>query len=102
MITTGGSSRKFKVLILLAGFVVAFLAAIKIGAVPIDLGDVLAGTASFVKTQVFYNIRLPRVILAALVGCSLAIAGAALQGLLRNPLADPGLIGVSSLSLIHI
>ena len=95
-IIAGQSLRKYKVLALLAGFTLAFLAAIKIGAVPIDLGDVLAGTASFVKTQVFYNIRLPRVILAALVGCSLAIAGAALQGLLRNPLADPGLIGVSS------
>ena len=95
-IIAGQSLRKYKVLALLAGFTLAFLAAIKIGAVPIDLGDVLAGTASFVKTQVFYNIRLPRVILAALVGCSLAIAGAALQGFLRNPLADPGLIGVSS------
>ena len=95
-IIAGQSLRKYKVLALLAGFTLAFLAAIKIGAVPIDLGDVLAGTASFVKIQVFYNIRLPRVILAALVGCSLAIAGAALQGLLRNPLADPGLIGVSS------
>lgn len=42
------------------------------------------------------NIRLPRVILAVLVGGALAISGAALQGLFRNPLADPGLIGVSS------
>ena len=95
-IIAGRALRKWKVLALLAGFTLAFLSAIKSGAVPIDLSDVLAGTASFVKTQVFYNIRLPRVILAALVGCSLAIAGAALQGLLRNPLADPGLIGVSS------
>jgi len=42
------------------------------------------------------DIRLPRVILAALVGVALALAGVALQGVLRNPLADPGLIGISS------
>ncbi|MDR0441287.1 MAG: iron ABC transporter permease [Candidatus Accumulibacter sp.] len=42
------------------------------------------------------HIRLPRVALAVLVGASLGMSGAALQGLLRNPLADPGLIGVSA------
>lgn len=42
------------------------------------------------------NIRLPRVILAILVGATLAISGASLQGLCRNPLADPGLLGISS------
>lgn len=47
-------------------------------------------------TQVLLSIRLPRVLLGVLVGASLAIAGAAMQGLFRNPLADPGLIGVSS------
>jgi iron complex transport system permease protein len=45
---------------------------------------------------VIWSIRLPRVLMAALVGMSLAISGAALQGIFRNPLADPGLIGVSS------
>jgi iron complex transport system permease protein len=47
-------------------------------------------------TSIVLNIRLPRVILAGLVGASLAIAGAAFQGLLRNPLADPYTLGVSS------
>lgn len=46
--------------------------------------------------NIIMNIRLPRVLLAGLVGASLAIAGAAFQGLLRNPLADPYTIGVSS------
>lgn len=41
-------------------------------------------------------IRLPRVLMAAVVGAALALSGAAMQGLFRNPLADPGLIGVSS------
>lgn len=47
-------------------------------------------------TSVIWDIRLPRVILAGFVGASLAIAGAAFQGLLRNPLADPYTLGVSS------
>lgn len=47
-------------------------------------------------TNVVMNLRLPRVALAILAGAALAMAGAALQGLFRNPLADPALIGVSS------
>ena len=47
-------------------------------------------------SSIVLNIRLPRVILAGIVGASLAIAGAAFQGLLRNPLADPYTLGVSS------
>ena len=47
-------------------------------------------------TNIVWSIRLPRVLLAGLVGASLAIAGAAFQGLLRNPLADPYTLGVSS------
>ena len=46
-------------------------------------------------TLVMREIRLPRAILAVLVGASLGLAGAAMQGYLRNPLAEPGLIGVS-------
>lgn len=47
-------------------------------------------------TNIIMDIRFPRVLLAGLVGASLAIAGAAFQGLLRNPLADPYTLGVSS------
>ena len=45
---------------------------------------------------VFFNIRLPRLVLAVAAGAGLGLAGALMQGLFRNPLADPGLIGVSS------
>lgn len=45
---------------------------------------------------IIYDIRLPRVLLGALVGAALAVSGAVMQGLFRNPLADPGLVGVSS------
>ncbi len=48
------------------------------------------------EEMIIWNIRLPRVLLALCVGASLALAGAAFQGLLRNPLADPYTIGVSS------
>ncbi|WP_434383048.1 FecCD family ABC transporter permease [Melittangium boletus] len=47
------------------------------------------------QAAVLHAIRLPRVCMGVLVGAALAVAGAALQGLLRNPLADPGLLGVS-------
>jgi len=46
--------------------------------------------------NVFWIIRFPRVLLGLLIGAALALSGAALQGLFRNPLADPGLIGISS------
>ena len=76
------------------------------GAVRIPSGDVMAillarlglGGASPVAMHeaVVWNIRLPRVVLGVLVGGGLAVAGAAMQGMFRNPLADPGIIGVSS------
>lgn len=75
-----------------------------IGSVPIGVGDwwqaIVAGSQANELAQrhqtIIQEIRLPRVLLAVLVGMSLGMAGAALQGLLRNPLAEPGLLGVSS------
>ncbi|WP_244487628.1 MULTISPECIES: FecCD family ABC transporter permease [unclassified Aureimonas] len=48
------------------------------------------------ETVIVWQIRLPRALLGALVGASLGVSGAVMQGLFRNPLADPGLIGISS------
>lgn len=45
---------------------------------------------------IVYDIRLPRVVLGMLIGAALAVSGAVMQGLFRNPLADPGIVGVSS------
>src|SRR5690606_2530941 len=45
---------------------------------------------------IVYDIRLPRVVLGILIGSALAVSGAVMQGLFRNPLADPGLVGVSA------
>lgn len=57
------------------------------------LGDPAQATAEY---QVFTGIRLPRLLLGIAAGAALGISGALMQGLFRNPLADPGLIGVSS------
>lgn len=54
------------------------------------------GQGDTVDALVVREIRLPRTLLAAVVGASLGLAGAAIQGLLRNPLAGPGLVGVSN------
>jgi iron complex transport system permease protein len=58
----------------------------------------LSDTVNFKPQQaaVLLNIRLPRVILGVLIGAGLGISGAAIQGLFRNPLAEPGLIGISA------
>lgn len=48
------------------------------------------------QTAVFYAIRLPRTLMGAVVGATLSVSGAAIQGLFRNPLAEPGIIGISS------
>ena len=70
--------------------------------VPIaDLWAALTGSAqALAQAQLVIDLRLPRVLLAALVGAALALAGAAMQGVFRNPLADPGLVGVSSGAMI--
>lgn len=76
--------------------VAAFLFATSTGAMPISLVALVTDTATELEKMVFLEIRSPRVVLSAFVGATLAVAGASLQGLFRNPLADPGLIGVSS------
>ena len=58
----------------------------------------LAGIAPLERRDavILYDIRLPRLAMALLVGAALAVAGALMQGLFRNPLADPGLVGVGA------
>ncbi len=79
---------------------IALLLSLAIGSVFIPLGElwrVLIGTThNEIFRTILWDIRLPRTILIALVGSALAGSGAAYQGLFRNPLADPYLIGVAS------
>jgi len=75
------------------------LVSVGLGAVHIPLGDVVRSIfidESGVNRQIIWNIRLPRTMVAALAGLCLALSGAVLQGVMRNPLAAPNIIGVSS------
>src|SRR5690606_32596732 len=100
--------------ILLAYFVcicllfVSFILGISVGSISIPYGQVLSifmeqwfnipsnYEKNEIYVQIIMDIRLPRVLLALFVGGSLALAGAAFQGFLKNPLADPYTLGVSS------
>lgn len=81
--------------VLAVALLVAVAVALARGAMPIALTSLFDADADLQRI-VFMEIRAPRVTLAGFVGAALALSGAALQGLFRNPLADPGLIGVSS------
>ena len=79
--------------------VIGLIASLALGAVDIPLVDVikvLTGSGEKTDTQIILQSRLPRSIAAVLVGCNLAISGTLLQAVTRNPLADPGLIGVTA------
>ena len=103
----GDRSRLARLLILLLIVIAAamFAASIMTGAADASLFNVLrwligmegAEQALSVRDRIIIlDIRLPRAVLGLMVGASLAVSGAVMQGLFRNPLADPGLVGVSS------
>jgi len=90
------SRQRHLLLTFLISLIVSALLAVTIGSFKISVFDILLGKLDDLGSTILYTIRMPRVMLAAFVGASLAISGACLQGLFRNPLADPGLIGVSA------
>lgn len=84
---------------LAAASVIAMFAACLLGSMPLPADRVLAaffGGGAPGDQLVVWSIRLPRALAAFLVGAALGLSGAALQGLLRNPLAEPGVLGVSA------
>ncbi|WP_100330344.1 FecCD family ABC transporter permease [Bacillus xiapuensis] len=99
---------KFSAYVIACAFLIsAVFAGISVGTIHVPFRDIafllshhMFGTSIANVDPMFDNIvwqiRFPRVLLAGLVGASLAVAGAAFQGLLRNPLADPYTLGVSS------
>lgn len=100
-IATGRTPVLYPVLIGLC--IAGFAASLVTGPAAISPGEAL--TALFTDTgrpesAIMRDIRLPRAVLGAMVGASLGLTGAAMQGLLRNPLAEPGLIGVSSFAAL--
>ncbi len=109
--TPAGSSRPTRGLLFggLGGVAaLAFAAGLAIGAVPVAGADIIAALlpdwllhllprfeADSGIVAILGSIRIPRAVLALFVGAALAVAGAGMQGLFRNPLVDPGLIGVT-------
>jgi iron complex transport system permease protein len=82
---------------------VLFIVSLAVGPAPLSFENLVQSARSGEADAdwvILTEIRLPRTVLALLIGMGLGLSGAALQGLLRNPLADPGVIGVSSLSAL--
>ncbi|WP_372399656.1 iron ABC transporter permease [Azospirillum sp. HJ39] len=92
--------------LLAAAMAVAMLVALSTGSIAVPVGRMLSHLAQAAglsgeplgarDAAVLVTLRLPRILLAAAVGVTLGVAGASLQAIFRNPLADPGLVGVSS------
>jgi len=87
------------ILATVAVIITSFFVAMKIGPTQISFGEILgllAGNGSAGDIYVMRDIRLPRILCCAMVGAALSVAGVAMQGLFRNPMASPSVLGVSS------
>lgn len=99
---TAGASRTFRLSMLIVFFIfgsAAMVGSLIFGSADISMGrilEILFGKVTGTDGMVIWNIRFPRNIVGALVGADLAVAGAILQAVMKNPLADPGIVGVSS------
>ena len=91
--------------LLTAALLLAMILCVCVGSVPISLSDTVTAVwnalwglpiPQTIAKNIILNVRLPRVLCVALSGASLSLCGAAMQGLLRNPLADGSTMGVSS------
>lgn len=92
--------KKFVILAALAIILIAvMMLSVGCGVMDMSWGDIIKTlfvSNNSIEFQIIYNLRLPRTLLGALVGAALAVAGVILQAVMRNPLASPGIIGVSS------
>lgn len=91
--------RILKLIIIYCIFFLTLILGVSYGSLKISIPNVFK--AIFVETDtlnhnIIFNVRLPRNIIAAFVGINLALSGVSLQGVMKNPLADPGIIGISS------
>ena len=112
-VVRAGNARMRLVTVLLVVFIlVAFICSLMLGRFPIEVDQAFSMminrvTQFFANTNaieptwtaqaeaLFFNVRMPRIIMALLVGCCLAAAGAAFQGVFQNPLASPDILGAS-------
>ena len=89
----------------LLGLVCLLTALISLTIGPADLSALsvlkaIAGTGTDIDRTIVWEIRLPRTLLAMMIGATLALSGAALQGFVRNPLASPSLLGTSNFAAL--
>lgn len=85
--------------VVMAGLlVVLFFAAVNIGSLKVSFGELLRGLFVEFNEDVatIYDLRFPRIIISMLAGAAIAVSGVLFQAVLKNPLADPGIIGISS------
>jgi len=90
--------KKGAFIFMIVGLAAAILISIRVGSVSVSLQDIFQaftadskGTAGIVR-----DIRIPRILMAVMVGANLAVSGVLLQGVMGNPMADPGITGISS------
>lgn len=91
--------KKYMLVLFVFLFILSYFISLGNGAAKIPIGEIVRAIFSEennVNRQVIWNVRLPRTILAGLVGICLSLSGAILQGVMRNPLAGPNIIGVSA------
>src|SRR5690606_23541114 len=84
--------------LLIVSLVLAVILGVRLGSVSLtslEVMDALAGRGDPVARDIVVRLRLPRVLLGVLVGGGLAVSGATFQALLRNPLAEPYILGIS-------
>lgn len=80
-------------------FIASVISGLALGAVvisPQEIWSIMLGNSESIGETILLNVRIPRLILAALAGACLAASGAILQGVMQNPLADPSIIGVTA------
>ena len=92
------STRLAWLIVVLAVLGMACLVSISLGTRAVGWADILAGVTGSTETiaQAVVAVRVPRTVLAVLAGAALGLAGAVMQGVTRNPLADPGILGVNA------
>ncbi|RLQ85222.1 FecCD family ABC transporter permease [Notoacmeibacter ruber] len=88
-------------LLIVIGLVLSAIS-INLGVTRVALANLVTGELSASERYALFDVRLPRILLGFMAGWSVAIAGAVLQSLARNPLADPGLLGISQGSMVTI
>lgn len=92
-------NKKIILVIIICLSIISFFISMSNGAVKISFGEIVSAIffeEDTINYQIIWNVRLPRTITASLVGTCLALSGSILQGVMRNPLAGPNIIGVSS------